>query len=408
MSWFALVVVALVPALPDSPGGSADAGRASAGAARLLELTEVARLFPRHKGPTVIYLNFDGWIDYDARGHDVLPYQPGSGSRDRAIQLILFRTAEKFAPFDVEVRRLRGDGACDRSDRGNTTVFIGADTANDGRPRGKYAYARTPGRFVDGPVPGRGHAHRPNSDPFDLAFVDPVGEGDDPPRWATVWSEDHIARNIAHEAGHTFGLTHTATAPVPDLMSYDAPNRFFANRAFRISGQNNNGKKVVKTDQFLPSWEGEVVATQNAYTYLRAVLGPRRADDGASVADQGAVDPVFVDSPLIRLAVGQSHGAAIERCGDYDVFVLEPARHGRLAVRVRPTADSPLVPVVFLFDATGRRLLRFGSGSGQDGCVAQLVAQGLPGHTYKVVVGAADSASAGGYEVGVDAAPAAG
>ena len=75
-----------------------------------LELTQLALQFPRHKGSTTLYVNFDGWSKHDKEGHNIEPFKSTTGNRDRDIQDILFRTAERYAPFDVEVRRMKGNG----------------------------------------------------------------------------------------------------------------------------------------------------------------------------------------------------------------------------------------------------------------------------------------------------------
>src|SRR5262245_8666387 len=59
----------------------------------------VAAQFLPHAGPTRLYLNFDG----DGN-------QNGLAKSDTDYQDILFRTAERFAPFNVEVLRALGHG----------------------------------------------------------------------------------------------------------------------------------------------------------------------------------------------------------------------------------------------------------------------------------------------------------
>src|SRR5207237_456761 len=100
------------------------------------------------------------------------------------------------------------------------TIFVGAQTNEVNGQGRKSTHAYTPEQYTDRPATGRGVDHRPNSDPYDIAFVDPVGQQGS--GWATVEDNDLVSRHIAHEAGHTFGLVHTLTAPVRDIMSYNA------------------------------------------------------------------------------------------------------------------------------------------------------------------------------------------
>src|SRR4051812_31768093 len=86
----------------------------------LMAYTDVAQLFaanPRHGGPTMLYLNFDGGtLPASSHGpgaaYSIRPFEIESGdtslNRDRDIQDILLQVSEVFAPFDVEVRRLVG------------------------------------------------------------------------------------------------------------------------------------------------------------------------------------------------------------------------------------------------------------------------------------------------------------
>jgi hypothetical protein len=346
----------------------------------------------------MLYVNFDGWKNYDGKRYDILPYRANDGTRGRDIQLTLFRTAEIFAPFDVQVRRLRGSGKRDERNRGNTTVFAGGNTShvNNGK---KYDHASTEFRCTDYPGQVRGVWHRPNSDPFDIAFVDPVGQGDGG-GWVNRRDVATIARGIAHEAGHTFGLAHTKTKPATEIMSYDAPNVYFGNRSFRITDLNNTGTKLVHDPKNqLPRWGRQTLVTQNSFAYLWWVLGPRQADDYASVADTSAVDPSFRDGPLGELRPGIPVSGAIEYRGDYDVFVLRPESAGSLAVRVSPASGSRLAPVLFVFDAPGRNLLGFANGKARPGLVAEVAVNVAAGQSYKVVVGAADCATTGAYQV---------
>jgi hypothetical protein len=87
----------------------------------------------------------------------------------------------------------------------------------------------------------------------------------------------------------------------------------------------------------------------------------------------------------------------IERRGDYDVFRVRQSAGQRLAVRVRPPAASRLRPVLLVFDNLGQTLLGY-DNSLRNSRVARMA---LPAgaRVYKVVVGAADGASEGPYEL---------
>jgi hypothetical protein len=371
----------------------------TAGDNAITEITQVAQKFPRHQGPTYLYVNFDGWTNYDGKKHDIQPFKPMSGSKGRDIQLILFRTAELFAPFDVQVRRLRGAGKHDERNRGNTTVFIGANTLNI-KEKQKYLSAFTPGNFTDRPGKTKGDNHRPNSDPYDLAFVDPVGGEGDASGWQTKQDVMLIAQAIAHEAGHTFGLSHTLTKPTTEMMSYDARNLRFVNKAYPISDLNYDPvqkKALPKGDVMLPFWGKQAIRQQNSYTYLQAVLGARQRDDHASVADRSAVDPTFRDGPLQDLPLGAATSGVIDHRGDYDVFLLRAS--GDVTVEVRPVASSRLAPVLFLIDSTGKQLLGFANSKASTDRVARASIKAEQGKPCKVVVGAADCGTDGGYEV---------
>ncbi len=369
---------------------------AGAGRAATRDMTELARKFPRHKGPTMLYVNFDGWRNYDGKKGTIHPFQAMSNKRDQDVQLLLFRTAEMFAPFDVQVVRAFGNGRYDRRPLGNTTVFVGANTAHVSKGK-KFTRAHTPARFVDLPGQQLGDKHLPNSNPFDLAFVDPVEQQGD--KWVTRKDARRIAGSIAHEAGRTFGLARTLSKPVADTMSYDAPNRFFANKHLPISGLKQGPRGPVSDPLALPRYRGSPIATQNSFTYLWATLGPRPGDDYANVADLTAVDPVYRDAPLPALVPGSSLFGTIDRRGDYDVFQVRQAEGQRLTVWVRPRSPSRLVPVILVFDEKGRELLGYHNGRGQGGRVAQvLLPTGARG--CKVVVGGADGATYGAYDVG--------
>src|SRR5207249_563917 len=113
-------------------------------------------------GPTILYVNFDGWTNCPyGNAHKITPYQ---GTYGDTLD-ILYRTSEVFAPFNVEVLPIYGDGNYSTA-QGATTVFVG------GNGQGGF----TPGAFLDYPStsnPNGGTSHGLNSDAYDIAFVDP-------------------------------------------------------------------------------------------------------------------------------------------------------------------------------------------------------------------------------------------
>src|SRR5262249_11927904 len=131
------------------------------------DMTELAQMFPRHAGPTRLYVNFDGW-----QSKGIAPFMTVSGDRDKDIQDILFRTAELFSPFDVQLVRRFGDGSR-VTEGGATTIFIGDDSHN-GTGTANRTRGYTPSDDSDHPGTVKGIFHQPNSDSFDTAFIDPV------------------------------------------------------------------------------------------------------------------------------------------------------------------------------------------------------------------------------------------
>jgi hypothetical protein len=367
-----------------------------------LELTQVARKFPRHKGATVLYVNFDGWRNYDGKSHDIQAFVGNSGTRERDIQDILFRTAQRFTPFDVEVRRITGNGRHDQGNAGNTTIFVGADTAHLDKNGKKYTYSSTPARYVDYPGKEKGTSHRPNSDPFDIGFVDPMEGKKDPASWKNVLGNDGVSQNIAHEAGHTFGLAHTHSKPVPDIMSYDAANRYFANKSLPITNDNNTGTKLEHDDSMLPKWHEEKVTRQNSFTYLQAVLGSRPAGAHARVADRAAVDPGFKDGTLTVVEPGASVKSSLGRLGEYDVYRLQMKEEKLLRIAVLPEEKSELAPVILIYDDKGERLLHYRAGRIANANEVRITVRLEGGNSYKLVVGAFDGGTKGDYQLTVE------
>jgi hypothetical protein len=376
------------------------------------DMTALSKQFPTHTGPTILYLNFDG------SGDAIAPFQDlngGSGDRDRDIQEILYRTAEIFAPFNVEVERMSGKGNFDTSSNGNTTIFIGAQTADVSAAGVKFSRAYTPWGYTDFPNINN-ITKAPNSDLWDLAYVDPV---DQVGSSLYSWSNARIAANVAHEAGHTFGLAHvrsSGTDPTPlspgatgdnDIMSYDSSQHFFENKTLRITEWNFNGTKYSLDSRMQPySLNGSIpvpIVTQNSYTDLMALLGPRPFDDNPNLIDFGAADPTYLFagdyrelSPTI-LAPGSPILGSLERRGDYDVFRYTASTAQPVFLRLLNTSFKGAELMVF--DVFGK-LVAYSSSTAASG--NELVTfRPLSGTTYQVVVGAHDDAASGSYQLSV-------
>ena len=314
-------------------------------------MTQWAQQFPGPTQAQKLWINFDGKHN-DGQNISAFVALPGQ-DRDTAIQDILYRVEEVFSPFNVQVLREKGDGNYSRN-YGDTTVFVGGDYANQTTTRSnglillsKFAYSQTSFSYSDYASAIRGLDHVPNSDAYDLSFVDPMAYSPSGPfdkgannatNWVNVEGDTGIAQGIAHEAGHTFGLAHvrtdknygtgpfvldptplptaataaTATAPavpasanqgtIPDVMSYTDANLYFANATLPVTTFNNSGTGTAQDsreqplshlDFYVPQ-KIEIpinITTQNSFTYLQTVLGARASDGYDHATDPNTVDP---------------------------------------------------------------------------------------------------------------------
>jgi hypothetical protein len=185
-------------------------------------------------------------------------------------------------------------------------------------------------------------------------------------------------------------------------MSYDTDPRFhFANRTFPISDLNFNAITGVRKHSpgILPRWQDSEISSENTFTYLMAVLGPRPMDDHPNVADATAVDGGYEEGTKARLRPGSTITAAINPIGDYDVFRATVTAGTALTVRVQAAAGSSLKPVLFAFDTAGKDLLAFRTSrdSAEGNCHIRLRCRTT--RRIQIVVGAVDCASSGSYEL---------
>jgi hypothetical protein len=392
------------------------------------EMADLARLFPRHAGPTMLFLNFDGWQD---RGIDPFMSVTGPADRDKDIQDVLFRTAELFAPFDVQVLRRTGDGS-HATDGGATTIFIGDDSDN-GTGTANRARAFTESHNVDFPGNWRGITHRLNSDSYNVAYVDPVEFTPMPTPNGNLQARTalQISRSIAHEAGHTFGLAHVRTdgqtdpapltsQPVPDLMSYPtaAGEIFFADQSFPITEANFTSSGLVFTEDVVPKWHTGIgpfifpyrMQTQNSFATLQAALGARPGDDFANVAHPQTVAHFVNTAPVVTR--GSLLTGTIQRSGDYDVFQFTagPSENHQLVPGLGQTVNvSTLrvpggVPVNTTVQVyKGETLVAFNNNRTATDVYSQVTFTAQPGETFRIVVGAAGGVGAGHYRLWVSA-----
>jgi hypothetical protein len=384
----------------------------------IYDMTQWAQQFPTPTNPQALWLNFDG---YSAQGIDAF-VAPAGQNRDATIQDILYRAQEIFSPFNVQVRRLTGDGS---SLGGGTTVFLGGSTSNETTSNGvvtaKFTYSDTPWQYADYPSAYRGIFHVPNSDPIDLAYVDPMAysgaNAANHANWVNVETDAQVAQGIAHEAGHTFGLAHVLSSPTNDMMSYDAGNVYFANRTFSITDLNNSGTTTT-TDSYHARPESRwdlfqngsyypipiAIQTQNSFTYLQTVLGKRYSDGYIHVSDTGDIDPSSTNQPSFSgwfIGPGPGLHGALSRAGDFDVYKIYSYYSKQYHIDVAPDAGTNLYPDVMVKDGSGNVLVfNHASSPWTD---AQVSFQGTAGQTYTVVVGSWNTSTGGGFTIGVTA-----
>jgi hypothetical protein len=415
----------------------------------ITDMTQWARATVK-PASTVLYLNFDG------NGSNIKAFQPQAGqNRDAAIQDIIYRVSEIFSPFDVIVSRIQGSNYYHTSG-GDTTIFIGGDTADVkpdtvlGRTFTKYAYSNG---TEDYPHSNDWSTHGLHSNPYNLAKVDPMATVDskgnpvyyaspsvaqDPSKWVNVRSDDAIARAIAHEAGHTFGLAHIRTdklrsnpragfvtdprplptfnadgspksdnqGTVPEMMSYTDANQYFVNQTFPVTDFNNTGTATNPDPSQYPYSHYEPVpglpwisipaqiTTQNSFTYLEAVFGDRAADGDRHWSDPNTVDPSSHNNAApVAIGPGTDLASGSYWSTGYNVYKLSVATTQQVHVNVQPQTE--MSPVLMVHDSNGNSLPFFASAVAYANARIDFQANG--GQTYYVIVGSKDSMAASGF-----------
>jgi hypothetical protein len=399
---------------------------------RLVPATMSDIPFVPPSGPTTLALNFDGCPNATAQpDYRVSAYTSGNALQtDQNIQDILFRTSEIYAPFNVEVTRLSGANNFLNGSGGGgpTTIFVGNSIG--GAPVGAGV---TPSAYGDYPTSGNPGRLR-NGDPFDLAFVDPAGN---------VGKVTDTSAAIAHEAGHTFGLTHVRTdgvsyandstgllssSSMPDVMTY---NRglglaYFADKALPVSAWNYTSKGYVWSPNLYPFYADNNVAvqptSQDSLACLSQVLGTRSQGSQHHVADVGAVDPnlsgmIPKSDSLVPDDTGNMVAAGtLDRLGDYDVYRWTAPYTQTIQFHLQ--GSNGLTPDLLVYDSSGGVFtnaagnindagnqllyLQDSLGARQGGVAVQPGSlQVQAGQVLYFVVGAQDAQSTGDYYLSI-------
>ncbi len=376
--------------------------------AAITDMTALAQTQTVHSGVTYLYLNFDGGSINDTQAggtRKISAFVAKSGeNRQQEIQSITYQVSEMFAPFNVQVQVMTGAGNYSKTN-GNTTIFVGDDAANTTAQGVNGIYSVTPTNSMDYPTPPRGPSHKLNSDTYDMAFVDPVGATST--GTGTVLSDSKIAADIAHEAGHTFGLAHVLTisngSSTEEMMSYDSVNHFFSNSTFQITDLNYDGTSTTHDSSVVPTLTTGKLTTQNSYTCLMALLGPTTFNSTAypehRVADTTLVDPAFSSNTATNAATPSLQTNLITsasiHAGEYDVYNFVHPSFAALPLTINVATRGSLVPQVFVYDSTGSTLVT--SFTGTSGTFT-------PHGTYRIVIGSYNDASTGAYGISFSAA----
>jgi hypothetical protein len=389
----------------------------------ITDMTQWAQQFPAPTHAQNLWINFDGKHN-DGQTISAFVAQPGQ-DRDAGIQDILYRVAETFSPFDVQVRRLTGDGNYPTTN-GDTTIFVGGDVAHlikKGSLYYKITGGFTPANYADYANTYRGLDHAPNSDPYDLGFVDPMWWGGspsaDPAQWTNVEDDAQITQDIAHEAGHTFGLVHVLSSTTPDTMNYGSAGfQYFINQTLPVTTLNYNPATGVTapTPSLQPLSHLDMnlgyttielpvsIQTQNSFTYLQTILGKRYSDGYIHFSDSSTVDPSSTNKPASSnwfIGPGPSVHGALGRTGDFDVYKIYAPYAKQFHIDVTPDRSTYLYPDVMVKDGSGNIVVF--SHAGSTSTDAQVSFQATAGQVYTVVVGSEDTHGSGGFTIGVTA-----
>jgi hypothetical protein len=386
------------------------------------DMSQLPLHYPQRVSTTNLYLNFDGGSIHDSQSGDgtwnVSAYQPAAGQdRVQAIQDIIYRVSEIFSPFNVRVRIMRGAGNFSKTN-GDTTIFIG-DNPDNKSGGFNVTDSRTPTASNDWPGDKKGLDHLPNGDAYDLAFVDPVAYDPQSNSDITTFTPQDISRDVAHEAGHTFGLAHVLSSPDQDLMSYNTYNNLaFLDTSYDITDENYSGGTTTNTREFPKVNAVDAngrkypleIHHQNSFAYLRYEMGNKNIYVDPyyhSVADKTTISPdyyaVLGDPSVITPA---SHPSSVlSNFGEYDVYTLNnpanrfsyimPASATRISLAIGTPAFDPQI---MLYNSDGTQLLAAVHGSSIQYTLAWNT-------SYKLVISGYLGDTAGAYTVNMSSVP---
>ena len=401
------------------------------------DLTQWAQQFPAPTHTQNLILNFDG---KHSDGQNIVALcRPSGQNRDASIQDVIYQVQEMFSPFNVRVERGFGDGLYS-TNNGDSTIFIGGDLKNvlptntAGTVFTKLNASYTPAAFSDFATSSNIN-HAPNSDLYDLAFVDPMtssfpgtkAQMSNPALWTDGLSDNYIASSIAHEAGHTFGLPHVRTDgrtdPAPlgisnlgDIMSYNTqvPQTYFANTTLPVTDFNYvPGQGTAPKSSIQPISHYEVplighlfefaanITTADTFTYLQTILGKHYSDGYDHATDPKSVDP---SSTNLHAPNSVSIGSTYLPSTSYVTTGVMDAHEGFVGYQISTgrtkqfhldvVGDWLTTTDVMVKDSTGQ-LVYFNCG-GSPSVHSHIDFQAVAGQTYSVIVGNEDYNSWGG------------
>lgn len=316
--------------LPSEITGPEGSNADDTGSGTLAPLSQTFFLHSNPNAAHTIYLDFDGhvtsgtsWNFVYANGDDIVTpaysFEGGSSFSDNEltrIQYIWQRVAEDYLPFDVDVTT-EEPAAADLQKSGSGDTAWGIRMVIGGN-----------GSWYNSGVGGTAYRNSFNysSDTPAFVFEDNLGGG----------SEKWVSEAIAHEAGHTLGLSH------------DGPSYYSGHGSGDTGWAPIMGLGYYKN---LTQWsKGEYANANNAQDDL-AIISSNNGF-GHRTDDHGNTDATA--SPLSLSGTSISATGIIERNTDADVFSFTTAA-GSINIDVDPAARGPNLDVlVELYSSSGQ------------------------------------------------------